>query len=90
MTSTISIRTEKGIKKSAQTILGKIGMDLSTAVNIYLIKIIETKGIPFSVVTENGLTNAEEDEILAELVAMKKSKKSYSSAKAAHKAILRK
>lgn len=86
--TTIQIRTDERTKKIAQQILGKLGMDLSTAINIYLVQIIEKKGIPFEILTENGLTEAEEREILKELAAAKRSKKSYSSAKAAHKAIL--
>jgi DNA-damage-inducible protein J len=88
MNATLSIRTNETTKKSAQLILNKLGMDLSTAVNIYLVKIVETRGIPFDVVTENGFTDEEEDQILSEVASIKKSKKSYSSAKAAHKAIL--
>lgn len=88
MTSTIQVRTDAKVKKGAQIVLGKLGLDLSTAINIYLLQIIEKNGIPFEILTENGLTPAEEDEILREIAAAKRSKKSYSSARAAHKAIL--
>ncbi len=86
--TTIQVRTEDKTKKAAQLILSKLGLDLSTAINIYLVQIIEKKGIPFDVLTENGLTPAEEDEILKELASAKRSKKSYASAEEAHRAIL--
>jgi len=86
--TTIQVRTNERTKKTAQQILKKLGLDLSTAINIYLVQIIEKKGIPFEVLTENGLTPAEEEEILKELASAKRSKKSYASAEEAHRAIL--
>lgn len=86
--TTIQVRTNERTKRTAQQILEKLGLDLSTAINIYLVQIIEKKGIPFEVLTENGLTAAEEEEILHEIASAKKSKKSYASAKEAHRAIL--
>ena len=69
-------------------ILDKLGLDLSTAINIYLVQIIEKKGIPFEVLTENGLTPAQETEILKEIEWAKKHGKRFKTAKAMHKAIL--
>jgi len=88
--TTIQVRTEEKTKKAAQLILGKLGLDLSTAINIYLVQIIEKKGIPFEVVTENGLTPAEEEKILTELAWAKKHGKRYSSTKEMFKDILEK
>ncbi len=51
-------------------------------------QIIEKKGIPFEILTENGLTSAEEKEILKEIASARKSNISYGSAKEAHRAIL--
>lgn len=86
--TTIQVRTDEKTKKTAQHILKHLGMDLSTAINVYLVQVILKKGIPFEVVTENGLTPAEEKEILRELASAKRSKKSYASAEEAHRAIL--
>lgn len=89
MTTTIQVRTNQATKKTAQLILEKLGLDLSTAINIYLVQIIEKQGIPFEVVTENGMTPAEEEKILKELAWAKKHGKRYASAKALHDAILK-
>lgn len=88
--TTIQVRTPEKTKKSAMQILEKLGLDLSTAINIYLVQIIEKQGIPFEVVTENGLTPAEEEKILKELTWAKKHGKRYSSTKEMFKDILEK
>lgn len=87
--TTIQVRTKEKTKKTVQHILEKLGLDLSTAINIYLIKIIEKKGIPFTIVTENGFTPEEERTMLKELAWAKKHGKRYGSAKALHDAILK-
>lgn len=87
--TTIQVRTNEKIKKTAQHILAKLGLDLSTAINIYLVQIIEKKGLPFEVLTENGLTATEEKEILKEIAWAKKYGKRYSSAKEMHEDILK-
>ncbi len=86
--TTIQVRTQDTTKKAAQLILSRLGLDLSTAINMYLVQIIEKKGIPFEILTENGLTTAEEKEILKDIASARKSNKSYASAKEAHRAIL--
>lgn len=89
MTSTIQVRIDEKTKKSAQQILQKLGMDLSTAINIYLVQIIEQHGIPFPILTENGMTQAEEQKILKEIAWAKKHGKRYSSTKEMFKDLLR-
>ena len=61
--STIQIRIDPQTKKSAQKVLDKIGMDMSSAIKVYLRQIVVHKGIPF-VLTENGMTPQQEKEIL--------------------------
>ncbi len=87
--TTLQVRIDEKTKKSAQQILQKLGMDLSTAINIYLVQIIEQHGIPFPILTENGMTQAEEQKILKEIAWAKKNGKRYSSTKEMFKDILR-
>ena len=49
MSSTITVRVEDDIKKKASSIFKEIGMDMSTAINVYLKQVIRSNGIPFSV-----------------------------------------
>lgn len=86
--TTIQVRTDEKLKKEAMKVLADLGLDLSTAVNMFLVQVKLRKAIPFEVRTENGFTSAQEDEILKALESAKKSKKGYSSAKALHQAIL--
>jgi len=62
--ATIQLRIDSATKKSAKNILDKLGIDMSSAIKIYLKQIVINKGIPFKVITENGMTLEEELEIL--------------------------
>lgn len=42
----INVRTDAELKANAQNILSRLGMDMSTAINIYLVQIVEKGGIP--------------------------------------------
>ena len=90
MTTTIQVRTNAKAKNAARRILEKQGMNLSTAVNIYLLKIIEKNGIPFEIVTENGMTVAAERKLLKEAAWAMKYGQRYDSAKEMQEDILRK
>ncbi len=62
--ATIQLRIDDATKKSAKTILDKLGIDMSSAIKIYLKQIVINKGIPFKLLTENGMTIKQEQEIL--------------------------
>lgn len=70
--TTIQIRIDTQTKKSAKKILHELGIDMSAAIKIYLKQIILRQGIPFQLLTENGLTPQEEMEII---IASKEAKK---------------
>ena len=56
-TISLQVRVPEKLRKDADEVLEKVGLDMSTAVRVYLKKIITTRGIPFSLVAEdsNGL-----------------------------------
>ena len=57
MTSTnINVRTKKELKAKAQIILDRLGMDMSTAINIYLVQIVEKGGIPLDLTIKKQRT----------------------------------
>lgn len=62
--ATIQLRIDNATKKSAKNILDKLGIDMTSAIKIYLKQIVINKGIPFQLLTENGLTVQQENEIL--------------------------
>ena len=62
--TTLQIRIDTKTKKSAQKILQELGLDMTTAITVYLKRIVTKKGIPFELITENGLTLEQEVAIL--------------------------
>lgn len=68
--ATISIRVDDTLKKDAQELYKDLGVDLTTAITMFLKKSVQTQGIPFTVSrynpetlqafyeAENGLTKS--------------------------------
>jgi len=47
--TTINIRTDSEVKAQAQDVLAKLGLDLTTAVNLFLRQVICTQSVAFNV-----------------------------------------
>ena len=47
--ATITIRTDKKVKDQAQKLLADLGMDQSTAMNVFLRQTIIYQGLPFAI-----------------------------------------
>ena len=45
----INIRTDSELKAKVQTILTDLGLDMSTAINVYLNQIVYKQAIPFEI-----------------------------------------
>jgi DNA-damage-inducible protein J len=60
----IQVRVNARVKKDAQKALKGMGLDVSTAVNMFLNKVVATQSIPFEIRTVNGFTPAQEREYL--------------------------
>ena len=48
----VNVRVDSDVKNQAQDIFSSLGMDMSTAINIFLRQCIRKNGIPFELVTE--------------------------------------
>ncbi|MDD6240567.1 MAG: type II toxin-antitoxin system RelB/DinJ family antitoxin [Eubacteriales bacterium] len=46
-TTNLNIRTEKAVKDQAEKIFNELGLNMTTAVNIFLRTVIRDQGIPF-------------------------------------------
>jgi len=55
----ITFRTNSKTKADAQKVFAGLGLDLSTALNIFLVKAVRTKSIPFDITYEDETPNAE-------------------------------
>ena len=56
-TARISINIDSEVKQNAQRILGEIGMDLTTAIDLLLRTIVREERIPFDLRTKNSYHN---------------------------------
>ena len=48
-TTNINIRTDRELKTKAQVILNDLGLDMSTAINIFLKQVVYQETIPFKI-----------------------------------------
>ena len=64
MNSTLQVRIDSKTKNQVKEVLGGLGLDFSSAIKIYFKQILNTKGIPFRIVTENGFTPEKEIEMI--------------------------
>ena len=67
-TKTMHVAVEPRLKRKAEKVLDALGLDVSSAVNVFLKKVVATHSIPFAIAKEPPLyrfTVPEEEEILA-------------------------
>ena len=64
-TANLSIRVDAELKKDVESCLEDMGMNMSTAINIYLKQIVKQRAIPFRV-TASPEVNRETIEAIAE------------------------
>ncbi|GHV03687.1 addiction module antitoxin RelB [Campylobacterota bacterium] len=79
MGTTISIRIDDDIKQEAQELFAKLGMDMSTAVNVFIRQALRCGGIPFKIRVPNADTLAAIAEV-REMQAHPENYKTYASA----------
>ena len=59
-TTNLNIRIDRELKSEADFILSKMGMNLSTAVNVFIRQVVQEKAIPFKVqISDNTLKTQE-------------------------------
>ena len=68
--TTMNIRIDRGIKESAKKVFAELGLDLSTAVNIFFRQAIRENGIPFEMKLDTP--NKETLDAIKEVQKMKK------------------
>lgn len=75
--TTLSIRVDEEVKKQASDLFADLGLDMSTAVNMFLRQAILRDGLPFEVLRE--VPNAETLAAIEEVQEMKKHPENYKS-----------
>lgn len=69
-TTSMNLRVDKNLKKEAETLFDKLGINMTTAINIFLRQAVRNQGIPFPVTVNNEYSN---------IPAFKGSSKSYAN-----------
>jgi len=83
------MRIDSNIKKRAGKAFKKAGFNFSTGMRIYANSVANTGRLPLDMITANGYTVGEEQEILKEMDHALKFGKRYTSVKEMHKDITR-
>lgn len=83
--TTLNVRIEEKIKIQASKTLAKLGLDMSSAVKIFLNQVIKEDGLPFVPTNNKVALKARWDAQVADAL---KNGKSYSSAEEMHRDIL--
>lgn len=52
MSTVLQIRIDESVKERSDFVLKSIGLDLSTAIRMFLLKVIRTGGLPFDPINE--------------------------------------
>ena len=89
MNSNLQIRIDKKTKERARKELKKAGLDMSSAIKLFLGQVIVQKKIPFEIRTENGFTPQQEEQIVRETQEALKRGKSYASVEELHRELLK-
>lgn len=76
---TIQIRIDSKTKKAARKTLDGLGLDMSSAIKLFLTNVINRKGIPLDLRTENGFTLAQEQALIAETELAKESSQRFAT-----------
>lgn len=74
-TTNINVRVDSDLKKSAEALFTDLGLNMSTAITMFLKSAVSHDGIPFDV--KRMTPNAETKAALAEYEAMKKNPSAY-------------
>jgi len=76
---TIQVRIDAKTKQAARETLDQLGLDMSSAIKLFLTNVVNRKGIPMDLRTENGYTLAQEYEILEDVADAEKNGERYST-----------
>ena len=59
MKTNMNIKVDEEVRDEAKELFGKLGLDMTTAINLFLRTSIREKGIPFPIMEKANLSNEE-------------------------------
>ena len=86
-TTNFSVRMDSDIKKQCEAMYGELGINLTTAINVFLRQSLRVGGFPFDVRMEKPNKETIAAMLEAELIARDSSVKRYSDVEEALKAL---
>lgn len=86
-TTNFSVRIDNNIKKQCEAMYGKLGIDLTTAINVFLRQSLRIGGFPFDVRLNKPNNETIEAMLESERIARDPSVKRYSDVEKALKAL---
>lgn len=95
MNTTVQIRIDAKMKKDANKVLQSMGLDMSSGVKLFLAQVVNTKKIPFPVMSADFWPEKKKMALLKEIQKTRKAiqngtAKTYRTIQEAHADILRK
>ena len=69
-TTSMNIRTDSAIKKQAEDLFADLGLNMTTAVNMFLRQAIREQSIPFGITKKSPLVQVQDKEITKRLAAI--------------------
>ena len=63
MKTNMNIKVDSEVRDEARELFGQMGLDMTTAVNLFLLAAIREKGIPFPLTTLSSRQSSEEEMI---------------------------
>lgn len=51
-TTNLNVRVDDAVKKEAEELLGELGMNMTTAINVFLRQMLRVRGIPFDITAD--------------------------------------
>lgn len=61
MTKTLQVRVEEELRTEADDVLREIGLDVPSAVRLFLAKVVQTRSIPFELTAKARITEVSVD-----------------------------
>ena len=52
LTTALNVNVDTKVKAKATEILKELGLNMSTAINVYLVQIVKRRGIPFEIIND--------------------------------------
>ncbi len=59
MSKTLQVRVDENLRTKAEIVLREVGLDMPSAVRLFLTKVVQTQGIPFELMATRRIEQVE-------------------------------